>query len=62
MRASDFNSPVVANGIVYFATSDGYLYAYSLHGQAVSAQLSVGELGVRPALSSLRPNRPLKAR
>jgi len=50
------HAPVVANGILYFASEspDGNLYAFSINGEPVSARLPGGALGVKPALSSLR--------
>jgi hypothetical protein len=56
-----FNSPTVADGIVFIGSSDGYLYAFSLNGMAPSSRLPGGELGIKPALSSLKPNLSLKA-
>lgn len=54
-------SPVVAEGIVYLNLRDGYLYAYSEHGVAPSARLPGGQMGVKPALSALKPDLRLKA-
>jgi outer membrane protein assembly factor BamB len=56
-----FNSPTVADGIVFIGSSDGHLYAFSLNGMAPSSRLPGGELGIKPALSSLKPNLSLKA-
>ncbi|MGQ0486299.1 MAG: outer membrane protein assembly factor BamB family protein [Hyphomicrobiales bacterium] len=50
-----FASPVVANGMVYLASADGNLHAFSVHGE-----LPAAPLGVRPALSSLKPDLSLK--
>jgi hypothetical protein len=56
-----FSSPVVANGIVYAVDLQGSLNAYSVNGLAPSARLAGGALGVKPALSALKPNLALKA-
>ena len=56
-----FNSPVVADGIVYYASADGNLYAFSVHGQAPASRMAGGALGVVPALSALKPDYSLKA-
>jgi outer membrane protein assembly factor BamB len=54
-------SPVVADGIVFIASTDGNLYAFSEGGKVPSSRLSGGELGIKPALTSLRPDSQLKA-
>lgn len=63
-RASVFTfwpaSPVVADGIVFIASIDGHLYAFSQGGRAPSSRLPGGELGVLPALSSLKPDPSLR--
>jgi outer membrane protein assembly factor BamB len=56
-----FASPVVADGTVYIASSDGNLYAFSVNGLFPPARLPGGELGVKPAISSLKPDYSLKA-
>ena len=55
-----FTAPVVANGIVYVASSDGNLYALSVSGLAPASRLAGGSLGVRPAMSMLKPDYALK--
>ena len=50
----------VANGIVYFVSAKDRLYAYSVHGEPVSARLPGGELGVKPSPSALKPDYSLK--
>jgi outer membrane protein assembly factor BamB len=54
-------SPVVGDGIVFIASYDGNLYAFSEGGRAPSSRLPGGDLGVKPALSSLKPDLSLKA-
>src|SRR2546430_1534602 len=46
-------SPVVADGIVYIGSTDGNLYAFSVNGVFPASRLPGGELGVKPAISSL---------
>ena len=55
------SSPVVVNGMVYLASTDGNLHAFSVHGLAPASRLAGGALGVKPALSSLKPDMSLKA-
>lgn len=55
MSATGLNSPAVADGIVYLGSLNGRLYAFSVDGE-----LPAAPLGVRPALSSLKPNPSLK--
>jgi eukaryotic-like serine/threonine-protein kinase len=54
-------SPTVADGIVFIGSTDGNLYAFSVNGVAPSSRLAGGELGIKPALSSLKPNYSLRA-
>src|SRR5438045_9407805 len=54
-------SPVVSDGIVFVGSTDGNLYAFSVNGMAPAKRLPGGELGIRPALSSLRPDGSLRA-
>lgn len=54
-------SPVVADCIVFIASYDGNLYAFSEGGRAPSSRLPGGDLGVKPALSSLKAYLSLKA-
>jgi outer membrane protein assembly factor BamB len=56
----DLASPAVADGIVFIGSTDGYLYAFSVDGVAPSSRLRGGQLGIKPALSSLRPDPSLK--
>jgi len=56
-----FASPAVSDGIVFIGSNDGNLYAFSVNGRAPASRLPGGELGVRPALSSLKPDYSLKA-
>ncbi len=58
--AGGLNSPVVANGILYYGSSDGNLYAFSVHGEPLSARRPGGALGIKPALSALKPDLSLK--
>ena len=58
--AGVFNSPVVDDGVLYYATVDGFLYAYSVNGLPVSARLPGGALGVKPAMTMLKPDYALK--
>ena len=53
-------SPMIADGIVYLGAGD-VLYAYSVNGVFPASRLPGGELGIRPAPSSLKPNYSLKA-
>jgi outer membrane protein assembly factor BamB len=53
-------SPVVADGILYIGSDDGTLYAFTVNGVTPMSRLPGGELGVKPALSSLKPNYALK--
>jgi outer membrane protein assembly factor BamB len=55
LRTNDFASPAVANGIVYLGSTNGRLYAFSVNGE-----LPAAPLGVKPALSSLKPDLSLK--
>lgn len=50
------STPAVADGIVFVNGADGYLYAFSEHGVAPPLRLAGGVLGVRPALSGLKPS------
>jgi outer membrane protein assembly factor BamB len=64
-RVGLLNSPVVADGTVYFAGYNGSgsgarLTAFTLFGEPVAAKLPGGELGIRPAISSLKPDHSLK--
>ena len=52
--------PAVADGIVYLASTDGNLYAFSVNGVFPASRLPGGELGVKPAISSLKPDFSLK--
>ena len=61
VRTAEFASPAVVNGIVYIGSTDGFLYAYSENGEPPSARLAGGELGVKSALSGLKPDLRLKA-
>ena len=45
----------------YIGSTDGNLYAFSVNGRAPASRLPGGELGVRPALSSLKPDYSLRA-
>ena len=56
----ELNSPVVADGVVYYASIDGFLYAYGVNGLPVSARLPGGALGVKPAMTMLRPDLSLR--
>ena len=56
-----FNSPVVADGILYYASANGNLYAFTVNGQAPASRLAGGALGVKPSLSRLTPDLSLKA-
>ena len=56
-----FTSPLVADGILYYPARDGNLYAFSVNGRAPASRLAGGALGVRPALSALKPDYSLKA-
>jgi outer membrane protein assembly factor BamB len=58
--APSLASPAVADGIVFIGSSDGNLYAFSVNGLAPAKRLPGGELGIKPALSSLRPDQSLK--
>jgi outer membrane protein assembly factor BamB len=58
--ASELASPAVADGIVFIGSTDGHLYAFSLDGVAPSARLKGGARGIRPTLSSLKPDRTLR--
>ena len=57
---SDYASPVAADGIIFLDSTDGYLYAFSINGSAPARRLAGGELGICPALSSLKPDLSLK--
>jgi outer membrane protein assembly factor BamB len=61
VSASDVASPAVSDGIVFIGSTDGNLYAFSVNGRPPASRLPGGELGVRPALSSLKPDYSLKA-
>jgi outer membrane protein assembly factor BamB len=61
VSASELASPAVSDGIVFIGSTDGNLYAFSVNGRAPASRLPGGELGVRPALSSLKPDFSLKA-
>jgi NAD(P)-dependent dehydrogenase (short-subunit alcohol dehydrogenase family) len=54
-------SPAVSDGIVFIGSKDGSLYAFSVNGRAPASRLPGGEFGVRPALSSLKPDFSLRA-
>jgi outer membrane protein assembly factor BamB len=56
VTAAGWASPAVADGTVYLGSDSGRLYAFSVGGEPVSARLPGGALGVRPALSSLKPD------
>jgi len=56
VSTTGFASPAVSDGIVFIGSDDGYLYAFSVNGRAPASRLPGGELGVRPALSSLKPD------
>src|SRR5204862_1708298 len=53
-------SPVVSDGVVFLGSTDGNLYAFSVNGLAPAKRLPGGDLGIRPALSSLKPDPSLK--
>jgi outer membrane protein assembly factor BamB len=55
-----FASPTVADGIVFLGSIDGHLYALSANGVPPSSLLPGGARGIRPAISSLKPNHALK--
>jgi eukaryotic-like serine/threonine-protein kinase len=61
VSASELASPAVSDGIVFIGSDDGNLYAFSVNGRAPTSRLPGGELGVRPALSSLKPDYSLTA-
>jgi outer membrane protein assembly factor BamB len=61
VRTSYPASPAVSDGIVFIGSIDGLLYAFSANGVAPSSRLAGGELGIKPALSSLKPNYSLRA-
>ena len=52
---------MVADGIVYIGSTDGNLYAFSVNGVFPASRLPGGELGVKPAISSLKPDYSLRA-
>ena len=54
-------SPAVADGIAFIGSADGNLHAFSVNGMAPAKRLAGGELGIKPALSSLKPDHSLKA-
>jgi outer membrane protein assembly factor BamB len=58
--SSGLASPVIADGIVYLAAGQVF-YAFSINGQFPASRLPGGELGVKPAISSLRPDYSLRA-
>jgi outer membrane protein assembly factor BamB len=62
VSTTDFASPAVSDGTVYLGSSDGNLYAFSVNGLAPASRLPGGELGIRAAPSSLKPNYALKPR
>ena len=45
---------------VYIGSWDGNLYAFSVNGVFPASRLPGGELGVKPAISSLKPDFSLK--
>jgi outer membrane protein assembly factor BamB len=56
----EYASPAVADGMVFVGVLAG-LYAFSVDGVAPTKALPGGELGIKPAVSSLKPDRSLKA-
>jgi outer membrane protein assembly factor BamB len=60
VSAAQSASPIVADGIVYLGSDDGNLYAFSVNGVVPASRLPGGELGIKPALTSLKPNLSLK--
>ena len=56
-----FASPAVSDGIVFIGSTDGNLYAFSANGMAPAKRFPGGELGIKPALSSLKPDLSLNA-
>ena len=54
-------SPAVSDGIAFIGSADGNLHAFSVNGMAPAKRLPGGELGIIPALSSLKPDYSLKA-
>ena len=60
VRTEGLNSPAVADGVVYLGSSNGNLYAYSVNGVAPAAKLAGGALGVKPAITMLKPDLSLK--
>jgi len=55
------NAPVIADGILYYGSTDGSLYAYSVDGLSPAASRPGGQLGVMPAPWTLKPDRSLTA-
>ncbi len=60
VRTAFLASPAVADGIVYLGSTNRRFYAFSVDGLAPAAALPGGRLGVKPALSSLKPDPSLK--
>ena len=55
VASSGSTAPVIADGIVFLSSRDGYLHAFSERGEVPSARLNGGSLGIKPALTTLKP-------
>ena len=53
-------APAVVNVIVYLANANAVDHSYSAHGLLPTARLPGGALGVKPSLTSLKPDLSLK--